>query len=97
MQVEVVVQPEVDEAEHGGVKLHKDGHELEVDALGRVVGELRSVSLFTRTVTKSNNNNKLIRDHNKCNFYSCQKGLIALSTQARTEWAIFFPGAAPPT
>ena len=42
-----MVQPEVDEAEHGGVKLHKDGHELEVDALGRVVGELRSVSLFT--------------------------------------------------
>ena len=45
MQVEVVVQPEVDEAEHGGVKLHKDGHELEVHALGRVVGVLRSRSV----------------------------------------------------
>ena len=40
LQVEVVVQPEVDEAEHGGVELDEDGHEAEVHALGRVVGEL---------------------------------------------------------
>ena len=45
LQVEVVIQPEVDEAEHGGVELHKDGHELEVHALGRVVGVLRSRSV----------------------------------------------------
>ena len=41
LQVEVVVQPEVDEAEHGRVELDEDGHEAQVHALGRVVGELR--------------------------------------------------------
>ena len=44
MQVEVVVQPEVDEAEHGGVEFHKDGHQLDVDTLGWIIGELRTVS-----------------------------------------------------
>ena len=44
LQVEVVVQPEVNEAEHSGVELHKDRHQLDVDALGWIIGELRNVS-----------------------------------------------------
>ena len=46
MQVEVVVQPEVNEAEHSGVELHEDGHQLDVNALGWIVGELETVSYF---------------------------------------------------
>lgn len=41
-----MVQPEVDEAEHSGVEFHEDGHQLDVDALGWIVGELRTVSSY---------------------------------------------------
>ena len=46
MQVEVVVQSEVNEAEHSGVEFHEDGHQLDVNALGWIVGELETVSYF---------------------------------------------------
>ena len=39
VQVEVVEQPKVDEAEHGRVELDKDGHQLEVNALRPVIGK----------------------------------------------------------
>ena len=44
LQVEIVVKPEGNEAEHSGVELHEDGHQLDVDALGWIIGELRTVS-----------------------------------------------------
>ena len=39
VKVEVVEESEVDEAEHGGVELDEDRHQLHVHALRLVVGE----------------------------------------------------------
>ena len=39
VEVQIVEQPEVDKAEHGGVEFNEDGHEAHVDVLGLVVSE----------------------------------------------------------
>ena len=73
MQVEVVVQPEVNEAEHGGVEFHEDGHQLDVNALRRIVGELETVS----SLLSLSRGSYLIKCV-KCNlaFRSCQNGML---------------------
>ena len=70
LQVEVVVQPEVNEAEHGGVEFHEDGHQLDVNALRRIVGELETVS----PLLSLSKGIKCV----KCNlaFRSCQNGML---------------------